>query len=70
MAAKIIGLVIGILVLAAGVYYLGKEKNDPESRKIYGVISAVGGVVAVVCALLIIILKNFNPRAPRGARPQ
>ena len=43
MAAKIIGLVIGILVLAAGVYYLGKEKNDPESRKIYGVISAVGG---------------------------
>ena len=34
MAAKIIGLVIGILVLAAGVYYLGKEKNDPESRKI------------------------------------
>ena len=47
MAAKIIGLVIGILVLAAGVYYLGKEKNDPESRKIYGVISAVGGVVAV-----------------------
>ena len=27
MAAKIIGLVIGILVLAAGVYYLGKEKN-------------------------------------------
>ena len=55
MAAKIIGLVMGILVLAAGVYYLGKEKNDPESRKIYGVISAVGGVVAVVCALLIIL---------------
>lgn len=55
MAAKIIGLVIGILVLAAGVYYLGKEKNAPESRKIYGVISAVGGVVAVVCALLIIL---------------
>ena len=55
MAAKIIGLVIGILVLAAGVYYLRKEKNDPESRKIYGVISAVGGVAAVVCALLIIL---------------
>lgn len=55
MAAKIIGLVVGLLVLAVGVYYLGKEKNDPESRKIYGVISAVGGVVAVVCALLIIL---------------
>ena len=55
MAAKIIGLVVGLLVLAVGVYYLGKEKNDLESRKIYGVISAVGGVVAVVCALLIIL---------------
>lgn len=32
MAAKIIGLVIGILVLAAGVYYLGKERmiQSPE----------------------------------------
>ena len=55
MAAKIIGLVVGLLVLAAGVYYLGKEKNDPESRKIYGIISAVGGVVAVVCALLLVL---------------
>lgn len=54
MAAKIIGLVVGLLVLAVGVYYLVKEKNDPESRKIYGVISAVGGVVTVVCALLIL----------------
>lgn len=54
MAAKIIGLVVGLLVLAVGVYYLVKEKNDSESRKIYGVISAVGGVVAVVCALLIL----------------
>lgn len=54
MAAKIIGLVVGLLVLAVGVYYLGNEKNDPESRKIYGVISTVGGVVAVVCALLIL----------------
>lgn len=55
MAAKIIGLVVGLLVLAAGVYYLGKEKNDPESRKIYSVISAVSGVVTVMCALLLIL---------------
>lgn len=54
MAAKIIGLVVGLLVLAVGVYYLGKEKNDPESRKIYGVISTVGGVGAVVCVLLLV----------------
>ena len=34
MAIKIIGLIIGILVLCAGLYYLIKEKRDPESKKI------------------------------------
>lgn len=33
MAIKIIGLIIGILVLGAGIYYLIKEKHDPESKK-------------------------------------
>ncbi len=31
MAAKIIGLVVGLLVLAVGVYYLGKRMiRSPE----------------------------------------
>lgn len=30
MAVKIIGLIIGVLVLGAGIYYLAKEKHDPE----------------------------------------
>lgn len=34
MITKIIGLVIGLLVLGAGIYYLSKEKHDPESKKI------------------------------------
>ena len=51
---KIIGLIIGILILGAGIYYLAKEKDDPESKKIYTIVSAVGGVIAVVCALLLI----------------
>ena len=55
MAVKIIGIVIGVLVAAADIYYYGKEKNDPESRKIYTVIGAVGGVVAIVSALLLIL---------------
>ena len=55
MAVKIIGLIIGILVLGAGVYYLAKEKEDPESRKIYTTVSAVGGVIAAVCALLLFL---------------
>ena len=46
MVIKIIAIVIGVLILSAGLYYLSKEKHGPESRKIYGVISAVGAVIA------------------------
>ena len=53
MAIKIIGLIIGALVLGAGIYYLAKERRDPESRKIYAIVSAVGGAIAVVCAVLL-----------------
>lgn len=53
MAIRIIGLIIGILVLGAGIYYLVKEKHDPESRKIYTIVSVIGGIVTVVCALLL-----------------
>ena len=48
MTIKIIGLVIGILVLGTGVYYLAKEQHDPESKKIYTVISVIGGVINAV----------------------
>ena len=51
----IIGLIIGILVLGAGVYYLAKEKHDPESRKIYTVVSVVGGIIAAACAVLLFV---------------
>lgn len=54
MAVKIIGLIIGVLVLFAGIYYLVKENDDRESKKIYSIVSAVGGIVAAVCALLLI----------------
>ena len=53
MVLKIIGLIIGILILIAGIYYLVEEKHDPESKKIYGIISAVGGIVAAVSAVLL-----------------
>ncbi len=55
MLIKIIGLVIGVLVLGAGIYYLSKEKEDPESRKIYTVVSIAGAVIAIVCALLLFL---------------
>ena len=55
MAIRIIGLVIGMLVLGAGVYYLIKEKKDPESRRIYAVVSAAGGLIALVRALMLFL---------------
>ncbi len=57
MTVKIIGLIIGILVIIAGVYYLAKEKNDPESKKIYTIVSAIGGVITIVCALMLIFAR-------------
>ena len=55
MLIKIIGLIIGVLVLGAGVYYLVREKHDPESKKIYTVVSILGAAVTLACALLLIL---------------
>lgn len=55
MVIKIIAIVIGVLILSAGLYYLSKEKHGPESRKIYGVISAVGTVIALAAAILLLV---------------
>ena len=51
----IVGLIIGILLFGAGVYYLTQNKNDAESRKIYGITAAVGAVVAVICAAMLLL---------------
>ena len=65
MIVKILGMIIGILVLAAGLYYLVKEKADPESRKIYTVISLIGAIVFVV-ALVLTILERKTPSPNNG----
>ena len=56
MAVSIIGLVIGILVLGAGIYYLVKEKDDKESRRIYTVISVIGAVLTAAMVLRLILM--------------
>lgn len=55
MAIKIIGVIIGILILCAALYYLIKEKHDPESRKIYTIASVVGGVICIASAIWIVL---------------
>ena len=54
MIFNITGLVIVAAILAAGIYYLIKEKDDKESVRIYGTISTVGGIVFVA-----MLLKNI-----------
>ena len=56
MLTKIIGLIIGVLIFGAGIYYLVKEKHDPESKKIYTIVSVIGAVITVVCAVLLICM--------------
>lgn len=59
MVVKIIGTVIGALILIAGLYYLKTEKDDAESRKIYTVVSVIGGVIfAVMLVLTILAVKG------------
>ena len=55
MTVKIIGLIIGVLVLGAGIYYLIREKQDPESKKIYTITSILGGIIAAVCAVMLFL---------------
>lgn len=52
----IIGLLIGILVFGAGVYYLVKEKEDKEAKKIYTVTAVIGLIIAVVAVLRIVFV--------------
>lgn len=54
MILNVVGLVIGILILGAGIYYLVKEKNDPESKKIYSITAGIGAVM-----VLVIIIRMF-----------
>lgn len=55
MAIKIIGTLIGALILGAGLYYFVKEKSDKESRKIYSIISGIGGVIFITMLTLTIL---------------
>lgn len=52
---KIIGLLIGLLILGFGIYYLIKEKDDKESRTIYMVTTVVGAVIAVGALIFLLV---------------
>ena len=59
MMYKIIGLLIGLLIFGAGIYYLIKEKNDPSSLPVPGLLlqSFVGYCCSSEFADLLLLLK-------------
>lgn len=46
----IIGLIIGIMILIGGLYYLFKEK-DKESKQIYTIVSIIGLAITAYFAI-------------------
>lgn len=58
MIVEIIAVLIGIMLVCGGDYYLIKEKHDTESKKIYTVTLLIG-VVIVVGALIKIVLTGI-----------
>lgn len=55
MIVNVIGLIIGIMVLGAGIFYLQKEKNDPESKKIYSITVGIGAVIALAAVIRMLL---------------
>ena len=56
-AITIIGIIIGAMILGAGIYYLAKEKTDREARKIY-MITTVAGALILAGAILKLVLAR------------
>ena len=48
------GIIIGLPVLAACIYFLVKEKADPESKKIYTIVTVIGAVITAAALLMLI----------------
>lgn len=57
MAITIIGIIIGAMILGAGIYYLAKEKTDREARKIY-TITTVAVALILAGAILKLVLAR------------
>lgn len=66
MIFNVIGILIGLAILIAGVYYFIKEKADRESRKIYSVVSVLvrcfGWYGYKSICTIIICAKNYLVR--------
>lgn len=56
MIFNVVGLIIGIMILLAGIYYLKKESHDEEARKIYMITIVIGAVITAFIIIKWVIL--------------
>lgn len=54
MIVGILGIIIGMLVTVTGIYYLRTDKEE-GSKKVYGIISAIGAVAVVISAVILFL---------------
>lgn len=57
MTLTVIILLVGLLILGGGLYYLVKSSTDPESRRIYGLTAAVGAVIIAGAVLKLLLFR-------------
>ncbi|MBN7772336.1 hypothetical protein [Clostridium aminobutyricum] len=58
MIITIITLLVGLMILGGGIYYLLKEKEDKEARKIYSITTAVG-VIITAGVIVKVLVSGF-----------
>ena len=55
MIITVIAFLIGLLLLGCGLFYLFKEKDDNESRKIYIITALIGAVIVIGAAIKLFV---------------
>ena len=55
MIFNIVAIIVGVLIFTFGIYYLIKEKQDKESRRIYGIASAAGFIITAAAIIKTIL---------------
>ncbi|MCD7951250.1 MAG: hypothetical protein LUG12_13530 [Erysipelotrichaceae bacterium] len=48
MIFNVIGLLVSVMILGGGLYYLLQSKDDKESRNIYLIISLIGAIATII----------------------
>lgn len=47
MVIAVVALIIGVMMLFAGIYYIAKARGDKEGKKIYAAVTVIAAVIAI-----------------------